>query len=80
MHTYTGLLVTTNFHRFKAQQWNRNEKWIGGARVCASVMHGCKAAVRGRVQPTPARSAEAPDILDAYDHFRHFCMLETPIS
>ena len=45
-------------------QWSRNRKRIGaGKEFVSAVIHGCKAAVRGRVRegdvPPPARSAEA---------------------
>ena len=46
------------------EEWNRNERRIGvGKEFVPTVMHGCKAAVRGRVregaQPPPAQSTEA---------------------
>ena len=45
-------------------QWSRNERRIGvGKEFVSAVMHGCKAAVRGKVRegdvPPPVRSAEA---------------------
>ena len=56
-------------------QWSRNKKGLGGQEFVFAVMHGCKAAARGKVQEWDVTSSHAKRGSPV-----HFCFMELTIG